>query len=207
MEKKAILFDFDGVIVDTLELNLQLNKEHGNPVTIEEYRKMFEGNIFSALSIRHEREITQEDNDNWTADFAPRMLEIDPVENMVDMLKDLGSRYITTVVSSTVSNPISEYLAKHGLTKYFDKVFGSDVHMSKVEKIKMVFDEFDVSAGDCIFVTDTLGDMREATETGVSSIGVTWGFHPRETLEKGSPAYVVDSPEALVLAVDSFFQN
>lgn len=207
MSKQVLLFDFDGVIVDTFEMNLTLSKEVGQRFTREEYKKLFEGNIYAELENHHQRELTQEDNDRWFSRYSPRVLTLEPVPGIVEALKELSSHYTLTVVSSTINSPIEEYLAKHDLMTHFDKVFGSDVDTSKVEKIKMIFKEFETDAESCVFITDTLGDMKEARTAGVDSVAVTWGFHERDTLEKGKPVSIVETPAALVSAVDTFFEK
>jgi phosphoglycolate phosphatase len=84
-------------------------------------------------------------------------------------------------------NFIGEFLTENGMTSYFDRIMGNAVHKSKEEKIKTVFAEYGTDASECIFVTDTLGDIREATKVNVGAIGVTWGFHERERLAQGKP--------------------
>ena len=42
------------------------------------------------------------------------------------------------IISSSITSPIKEYCRKHDIYNLFDEIFGADVHMSKVEKIKMV---------------------------------------------------------------------
>jgi len=49
LDRKIVLFDFDGVIVDSFELSYQTAKEVGSPLTREQQRKLFEGNLFKAL--------------------------------------------------------------------------------------------------------------------------------------------------------------
>jgi len=71
----------------------------------------------------------------------------------------------------------------------------------------MVLREYKAKPEDCVFITDTLGDMREAARCGVWSIGVTWGFHERERLEKGNFFAIVDKIEELSLTVQSFFSK
>ncbi len=84
---------------------------------------------------------------------------------------------------------------------------GADVHTSKHEKIKMVFEKYGISASQCIFVTDTLGDMREAKAADVGAIGVAWGFHSRETLAKGEPFRIVERPEEISPAISAYFAS
>ena len=49
-----------------------------------------------------------------------------------------------------------------------------------------------------MYVTDTSGDVREAASVDIPSVGVTWGYHPRQTLERANPRSIVDTPQALV---------
>lgn len=56
---------------------------------------------------------------------------------------------------------------------------------------------------DAVFITDTLGDIREARECDIDSIAVTWGFHERKTLEKGNPIVIVSDPRELFVEIDN----
>ena len=44
---------------------------------------------------------------------------------------------------------------------------------------------------ECIFITDTLGDILESNEIGVRTIAVDFGFHDREVLKKGNPVAII----------------
>ena len=203
MNKKVLLIDFDGVIVDTFKICMETNNQVWPDVSVDEYRKQFEGNIYESLNVDHDTVIDEEDG--FFKLYIPRMLELDPVSGITQVVDKLREKYLLVVVSSSVSSPIEEYLTKHSMMSHFDKVFGVNIHKSKLAKIKMVFEEYGVEAKDCLFITDTLGDMREARAAGVDAVGVTWGWHPRETLEKGSPFAIVDTPGEIVSAVDRYF--
>lgn len=72
------------------------------------------------------------------------------------------------------------------ILQYFSEILGSDVARDKIRKIKMVLDNNDLNAEDCVFITDTLGDILEARQCGIESIAVTWGYHEAERLQKGN---------------------
>jgi|GEM_PF-4000719 len=57
----------------------------------------------------------------------------------------------------------------------------------------MIRDTFNVAFEDVIFVTDTLGDVKEASKLGIKIIAETFGFHNRERLQLGEPYMIVDS--------------
>ena len=62
-----------------------------------------------------------------------------------------------------------------------------------------------MTADDCVYITDTLGDMREAGAHHMGTIGCSWGVHDRATLERGLPFRIVDQPAELRDAVDDYF--
>jgi len=47
--KKLIIFDFDGVIVDSFAISFGVNRKLGSAVDIDQYRSFFEGNIYEAI--------------------------------------------------------------------------------------------------------------------------------------------------------------
>ena len=71
----------------------------------------------------------------------------------------------------------------------------------------MVLEKYGIQPNDCVFITDTLGDMREAKAAGVGAIGVSWGFHSRETLSKDEPLRIVESPQDMPRAISDYFSS
>jgi phosphoglycolate phosphatase len=206
MKKAFILFDFDGVIADSFEPAFEVTRLMCPHVTEDEYRKQFEGNINDwEVPVDIHNDDCRTDID-FFQEYIPRMKkQARIVPGIVDVIRWLEKEYTLIVISSTITSPIREFLEEHDLAKYFSEIMGNDVHKSKVEKIKMVFDQYQAEAKKCVFITDTLGDMREASRVDVDVIGVTWGFQSTETLQKGTPFRLVDKPEDLIEAIhDSF---
>lgn len=124
---------------------------------------------------------------------------------MKEIIIELEKNYTLIVISSTITSPIKEFLEGHDLANHFVEIMGNDVHKSKVEKIKMVFEKYNVGAKNCVFITDTLGDMYETEKMGVGAIGVTWGFHTSETLKQGQPFRLVENPNELLTTISEYF--
>jgi phosphoglycolate phosphatase len=131
--------------------------------------------------------------------------EVRLADGMEFVIPTLAGAHTLAVVSSTPSWAIQEFLTPHDLLHHFSDILGADVHTSKVEKMRMIFEKHAATAAQCVFVTDTLGDMREAKEHDMGAIGCSWGVHPHETLEKGIPFRIVDHPRELPDAVDDYF--
>ena len=124
---------------------------------------------------------------------------------MDDAIKKLHGAYTLAVISSTSVSGITQFLDAHNLSGYFSDILGRDSHHSKVEKMRMIFEKYNVTAAQCVYITDTLGDMREAQAHEMGTIASTWGVHPRETLEKGIPFRILNTPQELPDAVDDYF--
>lgn len=207
MEKKFILFDFDGVIADSFKPAFEVQKLVCPHVTEDIYRKRFEGNINDwEEPINVHTDECRHDIDFFT-EYIPRMKkEAKLVPGIKDIITQLEKSYKMVVISSTITSPIKEFLDEHDLADHFTEIMGNDVHKSKVEKIKMVFEKYALEAKDCVFITDTLGDMREAEKMKVGAIGITWGFHAPDTLLKGKPFRLVDKPKDILTSVEDYFK-
>jgi len=201
---KTILFDFDGVIVDSFGACFEVSRTIHPILTEEAYRRRFEGNINHAFTTLDHDERCRHDIDFFD-EFRPKLAQASVFPGILDAVDELHKEYRLVIVSSTISAPIREYLEGHNIAGHFDDILGNDVHTSKVEKIKMVLQKYAAEPGNCVFVTDTLGDMREAAEVGISSIAVSWGFQKHATLEQGKPFRVVDKPADLATAVRAYF--
>lgn len=206
MKSKFILFDFDGVIADSFDVAFETVKTICPAITVEDYQKRFEGNI---NEVNHPETFHNEacNHDlNWFDIYMPKMKERAKLfPGMKELILELEKKYMLVIISSTLTFPIEEFLTQHHMREHFDWVMGNDVHKSKVEKIKMVFDTYNAKPEDCIFITDTLGDMHEAERMNVPSIGVTWGFSTSEALRRGNPITLVNTPDELGAAIAEHF--
>ena len=208
--RKFVLFDFDGVIANSYAVARETAQKMCARITDEEYRGLFEGNVYE----RHEAFLSPEHGPecdhgmDWFSVFTPAFEERAKLfSGMREVIEKLSHSYVLIVVSSTLTSPIQGFLEKHHIGRYFSEVMGADVHTSKHEKIKMVFEKYGTSAPECIFITDTLGDMREAEAAGMRAIGVSWGFHTKETLMKGEPFRIVETPQEISPAIADYFAH
>lgn len=199
---KLIIFDFDGVIVNTFSISFGLSKTNTNK-SEDEFRKKFEGNFFKPSTEAKESEI----NYDFFALYAPLLMKTQPESGMIEIIKKLSENYILTIISSTLTELIEDYLEKFGIRNYFQEILGPDIERSKVKKIQTIFKNHATIPQKAIFITDTLGDIREGKECGLLSIAVTWGYHPQETLSIGEPYKIINKPEEIVEIVEAYFQG
>lgn len=199
--KKVILFDFDGVLIDALSHAYDIHKAVNPHFTWEQYESLSDGNFHE----EYQKMTTHAQPENFFAQYSEKLKTVSVEDQMALLIKFLSKKYILHIISSTHSDVIAGLLDKENITTYFKSILGYETHSSKVVKIQSVLDSEKVELGDCIFITDTIGDIKEARTCGVESIGVTWGLHKKEKLEKENPYAVVDTPEELDMAIMKFF--
>ncbi len=211
MNKKIILFDFDGVIADSYSINFEINKIiDPKSITKEDFQNLFNGNINDdgLKSLSYSQEEIKKINEDFFAKYTPQMEKVRIFPGMKEVVEELAKNYTLLIISSTIINPIRDFLKRNKILSYFDDIVGNNfADANKTERIKMVLKRYGVEAKDCIFITDTLGDMREAAIYGIPSVGVAWGFQTKENLAKGNPYQIAEKPEDLCAIVDNYFSQ
>lgn len=195
-KNKIVIFDFDGVIVDSLMAAYETWKDAGATISVDEYRERFNGNI------NHSQAPAPI---NFHEEYKHKIKELKIFPGIADLIRTLEADYHLVIVSSTLSEFIHQVLTNNNLEGHFSGVLGNDISKSKVEKFKMVFEKYGVTANDCVIITDTLGDMKEAAEVAMPSIGVAWGFQKPEVLKQGGAKVIIDKPQDIVAEIRRLF--
>jgi len=153
---KAIIFDFDGVLHDTFELGYKINAEiFGTNFTKGEYRDFFNGNI------RSHKKVTRSAVDAFFI-HQNKAFESLEVKNEVRIfLESVYTQFSLFIISSNQEIALNMYIENNELTHIFREVFGIETHKSKIEKFKYLFEKYNLQADNCVFITDTLGDIKE----------------------------------------------
>lgn len=197
-----VFFDFDGVIADSYWLALKTSQRKFPTLTEEEHRAGFEGNI-----VHWEVKLTHPMTDiDFNAEIQKEMHLVEFFE-VEDAVASLSKKHRLSIVSSGLSATIRAYLEREGMLGYFPDILGFDVHASKHEKIMSLMNKYSLSPRDCVMVTDTSGDVREAKMAGVDSIVVSWGFHDMERLSKVPHFRMIHKPSELEPTIAEYFDR
>ena len=194
--KKLVIFDFDGVLVNTLDFSFDLHKKDNPNFTWEKFQDFSNGNFIDGVKNAVDGGAHIIPN-NFYEKYEEEIEKIDINDILHQTILSLNKDYKIAIVSSTRSSTISDFLIKENLRDCFSDILGADVHRNKTIKINNLFEKYNILPKNAVFITDSLGDIIEGNNCGVKSIGVTWGIHSRIKLEKGSPVETIDDPRDL----------
>lgn len=196
-----VIFDFDGVIANSWEAVMGIVRLADPEISEEEYRERFHGNVGGTVA-----DLTDQLGYDFFDEYAARSDEVPLFTGMREVIETLADRYVLTIVSSTRTDILEAFLRVHDLRSHFAGLYGSTEGFSKTKKLQRVLNEQEMDVEQAVFVTDTLGDVREASGVRVPTIVVTWGYHGERTLQAGAPAMVVRDPSKLVEAIATILE-
>jgi phosphoglycolate phosphatase len=200
---KLFLFDFDGVLVDSLDVyektvTLCLKKMN-KPLTRgrQEFLELFEGNFYESL-VKKGVDLNEFMKASVDILAQVNLKDIKPITAVVPVVGELHKKHTLIVVSSNESSSIKESLELFHYNGYFQEILGSDFMLSKKEKILYAIKKYHVAPQDIYYIGDTTGDIKEGREAGVKTVGVTWGWHSKEKMASAKPDYLFDTPQELL---------
>ena len=185
---KAVIFDFDGVLHNTFDFHRAKIKEFtGKDISEDCYKDIHDGNFYENKN----NLIRDTDWSKYVKYIHPEQSKLKIKDEIRDVLKELGKKYELFIISSGGSRNISDCLGNNGILKIFTEVLGLETYISKIDKFRSIFEKHGLTADECIFITDTLGDILEANKVSVKTIAVDFGFHSKERLKRGEPSKII----------------
>jgi phosphoglycolate phosphatase-like HAD superfamily hydrolase len=187
MEKPILIFDFDGVIVDSFQTAFGIHKLSKPTLTPERYRALWNKNL---SEVQYEDPVEQEIN--FEEEYAKQFKSLGIEEEIKNSILKFSEKFRLFIISSTMSETIKEYLKHHGLSECFEEVLGYDIEPSKIKKFNSIFEKYSINPAEAIFVTDTSGDIKEARQANIGTIiGILGGFQDEEHLTEANPHFIV----------------
>lgn len=220
---KAIVFDFDGVIVDSEPLHyrafLRIGKTLGADFTYEEYLDKYIGfddrDAFRAMlgkptgragNAADEKKIHELIESKADAFEAVVNEGIETIPGMVDLIKQAGAALPIAIASGATRRDIDLILKKLGLSQMFQTIITADlVEASKPDPasyrlaVKALVEKHPgkgVSAGECLAIEDTAAGIESARGAGLMTLGLA-STGPTEKLHRANR--VITSAKGLTL--------
>ena len=195
----AVLFDCDGVLVDSEPLTMgvlrDLLEERGWKLTLQECMQIFVGKATRDEAARIERETGQPFTTEWLHGFwAARDValraQLQPVAGAPELVRlaHVHTQGQIACVSGADRNKIKLQLALTGLTDWFraDCIFSGhefarskpypDIYLAAMQQLQ-------VPAGECLVIEDSVTGVRAGAAAGARVVGYACPHNPVVTAE------------------------
>jgi phosphoglycolate phosphatase len=196
---KLIIFDFDGVIADSLPavvkiVNSELSRQVGSNVTSEEIRACGSKALFRKFGISGLKMVIY--SRQMHEAIGKHLQEIKLCKGMKELFPRLRDCRLAIVTSNSSENA-RKFLEDNSIS-CFSFIIGGVRMFGKESKLREAMKRANATRENTFFVGDELSDIEAAKRARVKIAAVTWGFNSKELLERGKPNYLVDSPEEIV---------
>jgi len=183
---RALFFDFDGVIVDSIQTKTEafrsLFKDYTDDVIekVVGYHKLHGGiSRVDKIALAHEQYIGAPLPDNeleeWSVRYSDlvveKVIDVSWIKGAHDFLEstvDAGLHVF--VISGTPETELKHIIDRRGISGYFDECLGSP--MRKPVHIKNLLEKYALQPSECVFIGDALTDYDAAKETGLHFVGI-----------------------------------
>lgn len=210
MRYRAVIFDLDGTLLDTLEdladsVNYALEKFGFPRRSLEEIRQ-FVGNGVRVLMERAVPSGTETPDLEaclacFKAYYAGHMQnKTRPYDGIEPLLQNLqSSGYRIAVVSNKFDAAVKE-LCREWFPKTVSVAVGESETVAKKPSPQGVWTamkELGCLPGEIVYVGDSEVDVQTAKNANIACISVLWGFRDREWLKENGAAMFAESPAEL----------
>ena len=210
MGYKAVLFDMDGTLLDTLE-DLRDSTNHvlrqmGYPERSLEEMRRFVGNGAEMQIRRAVPEGTNEEKimevlTAYRAYYQDHcQIKTRVYDGLLDMLSELKAKGIKLAVVSNKPDSAVQKLSREYFGDRMDFAVGpSDGVRCKPypDMVEAALRALDAEKKDAVFVGDSEVDVQTGLNAGLPVIAVSWGFRPREVVIAAGAEKIADNASEL----------
>ncbi|MDN4493137.1 pyrophosphatase PpaX [Ureibacillus aquaedulcis] len=211
MSMKALLFDFDGTLLNTNDLIIQTFMyvleerfpgqyspkdcmDFIGPSLIETFEQITPDEV--EVMIEKYRQWNQENHDALVTEY-------DGVVDTLEKLKMQGIRL--AIVSTKRRDTIAKGLELMGASHLFEFVVGLD-DVKKVkpdpEPVLLAIEKLGVEKEEVMMIGDNYHDIEAGKNAGVKTAGVAWSIKGEEFLRTFNPDYILQHMSDLLTIVE-----
>lgn len=215
MKYKAIIFDLDGTLLDTLgdlarSINMVLEARGYPTHSLAAYRN-FIGNgapklIQRSLPEGAGPELCSQCLEEFNEKYRTGLKDLTrPYPGIMDLLAKMARADLGLAILSNKAHDFSNTVVAHFFPKTgFKMVRGAQDHIPRKpdpQAALAMAAEFGLDSAEMVFLGDSAVDMQTAVNAGMHPVGASWGFCPREELVDHGAAKVIDHPSELLAEV------
>jgi len=212
-DKKAIIFDLDGTLLNTLDDLADANnaalRKLGFPTHPVEDYKYFIGN---GVKVLLERTLPQDACDDATVEKGIVMMKQEydrcwdnktrPYEGVPELLDELARFGLRLAVLSNKPHAYTRVIVDKLLDRWeFEEVWGvSETVPPKPDPtgVRRLVETMGLRTDEFLYVGDTGTDMATARSADLFAVGVLWGFRDADELRENGAQVLLEKPAEIM---------
>lgn len=201
MKYKALIFDIDNTLVNTLDMNMIplqkiIREEKGEEWTLEE---VYHFASYPGMKVMEELEVNNpgEVYARWVK--YVNEYQASPYEGMNDVLKTLHKKLRFSVVSSKNKKQYDIDVVSLGLDDYMEVVVLEDdtsKHKPDPEPLLLCMERLGLNKEDVIYIGDAYSDLLASRNAGIDFAFAKWGSV--ESKDMSDSNYILEKVEDLL---------
>jgi phosphoglycolate phosphatase len=201
MKYRALVFDFDGTIADTLAESRSIFNELASDYgvrqvqedEVEELRHLSLKEIVSHLGIPKRRvPVIIARGTTMMRKNIDRLQLISGMRDALTEMRGLTDNF--GILTSNSTSNVDLFLTNHGLREMFDFISSTSKLTGKARHIRAIRKTFSLKNEEMLYIGDELRDVKAAQKAKIPHVAVSWGFNSRESLAAAKPTYLIDHP-------------
>ncbi|MGB9673654.1 MAG: HAD family hydrolase [Anaerolineales bacterium] len=203
--KRIVVFDFDGVLGDTLEDMLKFSDVVSAELGIPHHTTLQDLEVLQPMSfanlgrrIGFSEEIIPIYVQKMIALFESSPIPCPIFPGISEVVEKLKNNSVMAIVSGNTRKVIERFLEYYHLDEAFSKIYGVDQPGNKAQKISQFIEEVNLPKLPAIMIGDASSDIEAAHQVGIIGIAVGWGHQPVQKLLMAQPDYFVSTPQELL---------
>lgn len=204
MHYRALIFDFDGTLADTLEhtrsIYNQLAPRYGfRQVEASELDRLRHFSLHELLQHLHISKLRVPSLlSKGTKMLRDRMAEIPIIPGIAAVIPEIRRHTETMgILTSNATENVNLFLDVHSLRHHFAFVSSTSKLSGKAKHLKAIRKTFSLELTEMLYIGDEIRDVKASKKAGIDVAAVTWGFNSRDSLAASQPTHLLDSPEEL----------
>jgi len=177
---KAVIFDFDGVILESAGIKTRAFKklfEQDYPEKVNgiiryhkrnmgisrfvKFRHIYENILKMPLTIEEEKSLGRK----FSEIVFEEIINAPFVAGAEEFIANNQRKYMMFIVSGTPEEELRDILNRRKISNFFKEVYGTPT--SKPEIISMILERYSLSRKETVFVGDATNDLYAARENGI----------------------------------------